>query len=126
MRLYNPDLKVQVVRRHDRNYIEVWVGMDEPDYYENFAYTEKGIVVTRINHSEQPPEGVKPFLNLSAPFAHTLFKALAEYLSNAGIKTKDENMVEGKLQATEEHLKDMREIAKKLLGNLCDTHVKKD
>lgn len=61
---------------------------------------------------------IKPLLRLPYRFAQALFVAISEYNNKNGIKTKDESLIEGKLQATEVHLKDMREITTKLIDHI--------
>jgi hypothetical protein len=51
--------------------------------------------------------------------AHIFFKEMAEYLSGQNIKTENENHMLGRLQATEEHLKDMKNYFEKVLNRIC-------
>jgi len=79
--------------------------------------TEGRLVRTELDEWQalQSNEKIKPFLNLPALFAKGLFQKIAEYNDKNGIKTVDQNLLEGKLVAKEEHLRDMQEFAKKLL-----------
>lgn len=55
------------------------------------------------------PEGEameSPSMQLTEGMMQALFEALQE----SGMKPKDQSYIEGKLEATQEHLKDMREI----------------
>ena len=81
----------------------------------NYSIGDGIITVTAIKEGECFDNGIKPFLKLPAIFAESLFKSISDYNSRNGIKTPDENLLQGKLLATEEHLKDMREFSKKLL-----------
>ena len=113
---YN-DLKIFIQRRWDSFATEVWVFETRNNEDLNIYYDGENLVKTQIKHGEFPDgKIIKPFLILPVPFANALFKAIAEYNTKEGVKTKDENLIEGKLIATEEHLKDMREFSKKLLN----------
>lgn len=46
-----------------------------------------------------------------------ILKALLEHINERGIRTENENKIEGKLEATERHLKDLRQLLK-LKGGL--------
>jgi len=62
-----------------------------------------------------PMKEFKPLLTMSEFVFNSFLKSVVEYANNIQIKTKDESLIEGKLQATEKHLEDMRTISMKLL-----------
>ena len=69
-----------------------------------------------MKYHEQAPTEVKPFIKLSSHMARHIFKAMADYTSKEGVKTVDENLLKGKMEATEKHLEDMREFSRELLN----------
>ncbi len=53
-------------------------------------------------------EPLVPLLEMSGYFAKDFVKAVCDYASNKGVKTENENLLAGKLLATEKHLEDLR------------------
>ena len=60
-------------------------------------------------------EPLVPLLEMNRAFAEDFLKAVADYSSSVGIKTENENLLKGKLQATEKHLEDLRTHFSKVL-----------
>lgn len=110
------NISVQIIERFDSNSIEIWLmeyaGGNKGINY----YFDNGLLATaEIDEMQLLKEGkLKPFLKLPRYLATNLFKSISEYNSNNGIKTKDENLIEGKLKATETNLSDLRDIVGKL------------
>jgi hypothetical protein len=73
--------------------------------------------VTRENEL-MPLKEFKPLLIVGRFMFESLLKAFVEYANNKGMKTENENLLQGKLNATETHLTDMRELSKKLVEAL--------
>ena len=109
------DLRIEIQRVYERNAIKVWLIEDTPDGQNVISQENGEMVVNHIPAGEAISLDMKPFLNLPAQFANTLFQAIAEYNSAEGKRTKDENLLEGKLEATQLHLEDMREMTKLLV-----------
>lgn len=61
---------------------------------------------------------IQPLLKMPFSMAQTFLKAFADYLSTKNITTENENLLNGKLIATEKHLDDMRNISTKLLDKI--------
>lgn len=114
------NVEVKVVERYDSRHIEIWVIEYQSSKILNYSFKDNQLYVTEMQELEIPAPGTKiePFLVLPTHFAMGLIKQLSEYNSKQGIKTKDESLLEGKLEATGKHLEDMREFAKKLLDNI--------
>ena len=51
-----------------------------------------------------------PTMRLSQEIAGQFFKALADALSNRGVRTENDNRLLGMLEARNEHLQDMRKL----------------
>ena len=96
--------------------VDVWVIEHHSTTNEYISIAENGLLdKTSVPHNQMPSSDLKPFLSIPIALSNALFKAMAEHLESKGIKTKDANLIEGKLLATEKHLEDMREFSKKLL-----------
>ena len=61
-----------------------------------------------------PPE-IKPLLIFNNQMAKDFIKSVVDYASKNGVVTENENLLKGKLLATEKHLEDMRKAFDKLL-----------
>ncbi len=117
--LHQNNLEVNIETRLDSRTINIWVcenGVGERHY---ISYDGEFLVKTTVKDHEFPEDGkVKPFLHLPVVFADRLFKAINEHNSKEGIKTRDQSLIEGKLQATELHLGDSRKHFDKVLDAL--------
>ncbi len=58
---------------------------------------------------------VEPFLELPMNFFDDFVRAIVKYASENDIKTENENLLQGKLKATEKHLEDLRNYFDKAL-----------
>lgn len=64
-----------------------------------------------FNVSEgQSTEGIKPTLRLNSLDSSALLKSLAEAINDHGVKTDSDARISGLLEATKEHLSDMRKL----------------
>jgi len=83
---------------------------------ENFSYNseDQSVSVTCLNEAEFL-QNIKPFLVLPLRMADELVKAFIDLGSEMNIKTESENLLKGKLEATQLHLEDMRELTKHLI-----------
>jgi len=113
--IHGNNLQIVIRPRLDEYSVEIWLHEDTATASRFINLDGDHLMVTVVENGMFPEEELKPFLKLPTQFANALFKAISDYNSEQGIKTKDENLLEGKLQATEVHLKDMREFSKKLL-----------
>jgi len=86
----------------------------------NYVYNN-GTIEEIIIKTREDELNAKSFMTLPNEFAQFFIQGIIEYQAEKGIKTKDENLIEGKLIATELHLKDMQEFAKKLLEHIIAT-----
>ena len=60
----------------------------------------------------------KPLLRANVFIFESIMKAFIEYGSKKEIKTVNENLLQGKMQAVTDHLTDMREMNKKMLDTI--------
>lgn len=114
--MQNQGLNVFVQQDYCSRMVNVWVSDISEMKQFNISYKDGSLVRTEI--PEAVPFGVsgdEPFLRIPSMFADVFFKAIADHLSEKGIKTKNDHLIEGELIATKIHLKDMQDITKKLL-----------
>jgi len=109
-------LEVFVQNKYDNGSVEIWVHQNMKDGPYNMSLNGTDIEMRKIDNEYLTP-GLKPFIVLPHSIARHLLKELAIQLNNFGIKPENESRTEGKLEATEKHLEDMREIANKLLNS---------
>jgi hypothetical protein len=60
---------------------------------------------------------IKPFFSVPMDMLDDLIKAFITEGAKQNLRTENENLLKGKLEATELHLSDMREFSKKLLDS---------
>ena len=114
-------IEVFIQEEYYSNSVLVWVRDRSPHGEDNISFDGVNLVYTRIDPNVLAGDVVSPFMKLPMEFSFALFKAIFEYQSSKGIKTIDENLLAGKMEATERHLADMREISKKLLDSTLNT-----
>jgi len=117
------EVDIRIVERMDRHCTEIWVHEYHGDAEWNISIKDNIMVKTKIDPNEIPVD-LTPFLSLNSHFAIQLFKSLAEYLSQKGIKTKDVNLIEGELTASLKHLEDLRKYMDILLTQMVGVNVK--
>jgi hypothetical protein len=107
------EIKIYIDKMWSSNSIQIWVIRHENngDVFINIKDGE--LFETRCAPGELKVE-LKPFLELPWRFGDEFMKAISDFNSQNGIITENENLLKGKLQATELHLSDMRELTKKL------------
>jgi len=68
-----------------------------------------GLLIEQIlDPMNAPAEPLIPLLEMNRHFAKDFLKAVGDYNSSVGIKNENENLLQGKLSATEKHLEDLR------------------
>ena len=115
MKTFN-NLKIFIEKRYQDGQTYIWLREERPSEIINISYNGENLTLTSMKYDEQAPKEVKPFIKLSSHMARHIFKAMADYTSKEGIKTTDENLLKGKMEATEKHLEDMREFSRELLN----------
>jgi len=115
------EIKVYISFPMHRAGIEIWVQAITATCGINFNYKDGEIIEVEVP-DDKISNDLKPFLELPRLFANFFIKGIVEYANNEGIKTKDQNLIEGQLIATNLHLKDMQEFSTKLLDFV--THKK--
>ena len=75
-------------------------------YLENGKLIEKTIDSSMVN----TPDKYKPLIELPRQIFDEVVKEFKKYAENNGLNYEEENKTRGKLEATEKHLQDMRDI----------------
>lgn len=112
-------MEVSIQRDYANNkaYIYLLGGSRNSMIRENFSYSseDQSIVINSINEGDGSWTSLKPFLVLPIRMVDELIKAFTDLGSEMNIKTENENLLKGKLEATQLHLEDMRELTKHLI-----------
>jgi hypothetical protein len=87
------------------------------------GYDGEFLVSQKINN-DSVRQDFKPLLIIPISMKDELIKAFVSEGAKANLRTENENLLKGKLEATELHLKDMREFAQKLLYNKIQQDLK--
>ncbi len=78
-----------------------------------------GILVEQMLNRLTPlQDPLMPMLEMSGTYAKDFVQAVCDYASNKGVKTENENLLAGKLLATEKHLEDLRIYFTKVLDKV--------
>jgi hypothetical protein len=100
--------------------VEVYLRQQENGKVYIIGYDGDLLVKQLFDDQNPEVQEFKPLLKLPDYMLDTLMKSFAEELSSKGYRTKNENHIEGKLQATETHLADMREFSKQMLNKITE------
>lgn len=108
-------MKIQINQDWNCNRLVIYLWDELPSYGMRFySFNGNDLVTTDV----QDPVGMKddganPFLVMPLFLGEKVLKLLVDELINIGIKTEKEDHLKGKLEATEKHLQDMRELTTK-------------
>lgn len=106
------NVKIFVQREWDCDYISIWCFEYYADKKYGISFDGSVLVKTEIPEASV---GGKPLLRMPRHMAEIFFKGITEYLSKEGIRTDNDNLLLGQLEAKKEHLGDMQMIVKKLM-----------
>ncbi len=81
------------------------------------GYDGKNLVEQALSDNPFEEKKIKPLLIIPHNYLRDIVAGFAEYAQKKDIRTENQNLLEGKLIATEKHLSDMRDFAKKLLDS---------
>ena len=110
------NIEVNIVPRYDLGAIELWVYERYNGLIVNYS-TDEGKLTTNEIEPYNTLAGQSPLLRLPLNVGAAVFEAIVNHNAKQGHKSDNENLLQGKLQATTDHLNDMREMAKQLLNN---------
>lgn len=83
---------------------------DSQTHRAQITYDSATELLTRTVLNPNEHVQVKPFLVIPEFIFNDFAKAILNYASDNNIKTENENLLVGKMDATEKHLEDMRKI----------------
>ena len=98
-----------------RNQAEIYLKEQRGRYDAFVHYDGENLVLTTIDPTDPTPKDIKPFMVLPMNYLQAIITAFTNEGKKMGISTENENLLKGKLEATELHLNDMRDFSKKLL-----------
>ena len=88
---------------------EIWVSENNGVELFNLHIERSKLIKTKIDEgSVQQKPKLKPFLIIPYSLGRLLFPALINALNGINIQSKNEAIIEGTLNATKEHLKDLQ------------------
>ena len=108
-------MKLFIEKSINTGKVEVFACVDEADRVTYFSQENGDLVAKSIAKNDYSAQGVSPLIVLPHSLFEDFKRAMLEYLSNQGISTENENLLKGKLAATESHLADMQKAFNKLL-----------
>jgi len=91
--------------------LKLWIVDDKSERRKllNYDYKNEKWISTDI---EEGVLGLEPSLNLPGRMGEEVMQAIVEAFNERGIKPESGNKTEGKLEATEKHLEDLRMLLK--------------
>ena len=108
-------MKIHIIDNPISDIIKIYMKIeDAPDQR---AFVEYGNNHMMIKHDMSGKEGQEPpvFMEIRRDIFDSFLNQMIEYGNNNGIKMENENKLQGKIEATERHLKDLQAITKKVL-----------
>ncbi len=110
---------MNIVERMDKNAVEIWLHERSGNKVINYSTDGANLIGTTLDPC-QITDDLAPLLSLPRHMAQPMIDALVEFNSKIGRRSENENLLQGKLAATTEHLTDMRDMAKKLLESVIN------
>ena len=111
------ETKVYIEQDYAKNSYRIWVIRHETDYQVYINIINGELIETKVPRCSVVSD-LLPFMELPRMFGDLYFKAIIDYNNQRGVNSENENLLKGKLQATELHLTDMRKITDKLMDEL--------
>lgn len=91
-------------------YIDLYFYRRRDHGTEVMTWDSNGNQILLIVSEGQATDGIKPTLRLNSFDSTALLKSLADAINNYGVKTDSDARISGLLEATKEHLADMRKL----------------
>jgi hypothetical protein len=105
---------------YQRNKIDFYIVENNNSFRRYINFEENLVTSTDVPSYEASKTDLKPFLSLPSQLANDFMNLISEYKSQKGFNTENENLLKGKLIATENHLSDMKNITEKLLNKFVN------
>ena len=100
------------IAKHKRE-VQIFLVKDEGNKEVYYSYSTEGLVQTTVDKSEFAE--VAPFIKMPTSMFDTFLKLMVDYASSKRLRTDYESILTGKLEAKNEHMRDLQMIVKKLL-----------
>ena len=108
-------MEVFVERHYSRNQVEIFLKEKRGREDAFLHYNGSELVLMSVDPTNPTVGAIKPFMILPMHYFDEIIKVFTIEGKKMGISTENENLLKGKLEATELHLWDMREFSKHLL-----------
>lgn len=108
-------MKLIIQEKYHLNRVDIYIRTEQGDKTTIIGYNGKKLVETDITQGVAS-EKVKPFLSLPPAMFQTVLELFTNEANNRNIRTENENHLKGKLEATQEHLKDLQKAFDKYLS----------
>lgn len=108
-------MEIFIERHLMKNKVEVYLKEQRGREDAFMHYDGENLVLKTIDPTDPTVQDIKPFMVLPMNYFQAIVTAFTNEGKKMGISTENENLLRGKLEATELHLNDMREFSKKLL-----------
>ena len=109
-------MNLSINRDFERNRAEIYLVENAGGVNRYFSYSKtKGFTSVDVPIGSIPTNKIEPLLIVPMPLLPDIFKLFGDEANNAGLSTSNEDLLKGKLAASEKHLEDMRVIARHLL-----------
>lgn len=108
-------MEIQVHRNPRGRHVEIYI-FENRGRFDVFYTFHNGVIVEQeIEQSNLWPEDIHPTMKIPEAIYVPLLEQLSKEASKQGVSTETENHLKGKLEATKEHLADMKNISDRLL-----------
>jgi len=111
-------MKLVIQRDLRSNTAEIYFIEDDGHRRYCIGYNGENLVSQQIDDAKI--KEYIPLLKIPYHMLDVMMQQFSDELSKTGYKTENENLIAGKLIATEKHLEDMREISKQMIGKLIE------
>ena len=108
-------MEIFIEKHYQRNQVEIYIKEERGRDDTYVHYDGNKIILITVDPADPNIQGIKPFMVLPMNYFHAILTAFSKEGKKMGISTENENLLKGKLEATELHLSDMREFSKKLI-----------
>ncbi len=108
-------MEVIIENDYRKRKAEVFLSVKEGNKTFLLGYDGKHIVKQVLPDYGSIENEIIPFFSIPLQYKEDILKAFAKAASDNNIGTEQENLLKGKLEATQLHLNDMREFAKHVI-----------
>jgi len=108
-------MEIFIEKHLQTNQVEIYLKEQRGRFDAFVHYDGENLVLNTIDPTDPTVQEIKPFMVLPINYFDAIIKAFTQEGKKMGISTENENLLKGKLEATENHLIDMQKITSKLL-----------